>query len=139
MDSYATQCIRTITGVNQHTENARVAFKKHLYERTDAQLAKAQTKLADIISHPEYLDDDLNDLVKIKEAFVLLNIPLLCRHSIIYSNKVLVNPLYRNFASCLFYIKDVSDLYMERTHQIRRVMGKKLELYEERRTVNGPY
>ena len=127
METYAAQCIRTITGINQHTENARQAYKKHLYERTDAQLAKAQSKLESIVNHPEHLDDDLTSLLELRDAFALLNIPLLCRHSIIYSNKVLVRPLYQNFASALFYIKDVSSLYQERVYQIRRVLGKKLE------------
>lgn len=127
METYVGQCLNKLKGVNQHTENARAAYKKRLYQRCDAQMAKGEEKIQWILDNPDLLDDDLSDIEQLARGFERLSIPLMCHHGIAYSNKVFRFPHFRNFASLCFYIQNVGQLYLDRAQLIRRVTGKKLQ------------
>ena len=126
VETYTMQCLNKLKGVNQHTENARAAYKKRLYQRCDAQMAKAEEKIQFILDNPDLMDDNIQDMEQLARAFERLSIPLMCHHGIAYSNKVFRFPHYCNFASLCFYIQNVAHLYLERAQMIRRITGKKL-------------
>lgn len=130
METYVDRCLSNLGGAREHTENMRVAYKQHLYQRCDAQASKAIAKVEDIMKNPDLLDDDLSEMIRLARGFERLSIPLVCHYSISHSNKIHAFPSYHNFASLLFYIYETGNLFIERCWSVKRICGKKMALQD---------
>lgn len=127
--TYIDQCIKTVDDVNRHLENARVAYNQRLFRRCTAQITKASDKIYDIISHPERIDDDIDDVVRLAKAFSKLSIPFPTSTGITHCTGVLCYPDSETFASLYFYILNVGRYFVEHAQAAQRISGKKQAYY----------
>ena len=123
--TYVDDCIKAINAANQHVENARIAYKQHLFRRTNAQMAKAADKVYEIISHPELIDDDIHEVTNLARAFSKLNIPFPTSTGFIYCTGIFCYPHHETFASLYFYILNVGKYFVEHAQLVQRTSGKK--------------
>lgn len=122
---YVVECITSVDAANQHIENARAAYKKHLYRRCTAQATKASDRIYNIISHPERIDDEIYNVMKIAEAFSHLNIPFPTSDGITTMSGIICYPNTETFACLYFYIQNVGKLFVEKAQLIQRISGKR--------------
>lgn len=123
--TYVDDCIKAINAANQHVENARIAYKQHLFRRTNAQMVKAADKVYEIISHPELIDDDIHEVTNLARAFSKLNIPFPTSTGFIYCTGIFCYPHHETFASLYFYILNVGKYFVEHAQLVQRTSGKK--------------
>ena len=122
--TYVDDCIKSIDAANQHVENARAAYKQHLFRRTNAQMVKASDRVYDIISHPELIDDDIHEVTNLAQAFSKLNIPFPTSTGITYIRGVICYPECETFAALYFYILNVGKCFLEHAQMVQRISGK---------------
>lgn len=123
--TYVDDCVKAIDTANQHTENASIAYNRHLFRRTRAQMVKASDKVYEIISHPELIGDDIHAAITLAKAFSKLNIPFPTSTGITYCTGIFCYPERETFASLYFYILNVGKYFLEHAQLVERISGKK--------------